>query len=87
MESPSQAELDSCPFCEGREERTPPETFAVADRPREPNAPGWRARVVPNKYPAFERHEVVVHTPRHARSIAELSGDELRAVSDAWAAR
>ena len=44
-------------------------------------------RVVPNLFPAFERQEVVVHTPRHARSLAELEGDELLAVAHAWSAR
>ena len=28
------------------------------------DTPGWSVRVVPNLYPAFERQEVVVHTPR-----------------------
>jgi UDPglucose--hexose-1-phosphate uridylyltransferase len=47
----------------------------------------WRVRVVPNLYPAFERQEVVVHTPRHARSLAELSDDELADVARAWSSR
>ena len=38
-------------------------------------------RVVPNLYPAFERQEVVVHTPRHARSLAELDDERARASS------
>ena len=43
----------NCPFCEGREDRTPPETWA--DRPGggEPDTPGWRVRAVPNLYPAL----------------------------------
>jgi UDPglucose--hexose-1-phosphate uridylyltransferase len=44
-------------------------------------------RVVPNLYPAFARQEVVIHSPRHVRSLAELEDDELRAVAGAWAAR
>jgi len=44
-------------------------------------------RVVPNLYPAFERQEVVVHTPRHARSLAELDGGELALVAEAWRRR
>ncbi len=44
-------------------------------------------RVVPNLYPAFERQEVVVHTPRHARSLAEFSDDELAYVAEAWRRR
>ena len=74
----------NCPFCEGHEDRTPPETFAIARRPRDPDSPGWLVRVVPNLYPAFERQEVVVHTPRHVRSIAELEADEIAAVAEAW---
>jgi len=44
-------------------------------------------RVVPNLYPAFERHEVVVHTPRHARSLADLTDEEVAFVAEAWSAR
>ena len=83
----TQEELDTCPFCEGREKQTPPETFALAPAGREPDTPGWSVRVVPNKYPAFEHHEVVVHTPRHARSFGELTHDEAAAVARAWLAR
>jgi UDPglucose--hexose-1-phosphate uridylyltransferase len=44
-------------------------------------------RVVPNLYPAFERQEVVVHSPRHVRSFAGLSDEEVAAVAEAWQAR
>jgi UDPglucose--hexose-1-phosphate uridylyltransferase len=44
-------------------------------------------RVVPNLYPAFERQEVVVNTPRHVRSVAELDDEELSLVADAWRQR
>ena len=44
-------------------------------------------RVVPNKYPAFERQEVVVHAPEHVRSLAELGNDQLTRVGRAWQAR
>ena len=43
--------------------------------------------MVPNLYPAFERQEVVVHSPRHVRTFAELTDDEIAAVADAWEAR
>jgi hypothetical protein len=35
---------------------------------------------VPNLYPALERQEVVVHSRRHIRSIAEAEDDELELV-------
>jgi len=42
----------TCPFCEGNESQTPPEHFAFRDG-GEPNRPGWKVRVVPNKFPAL----------------------------------
>jgi UDPglucose--hexose-1-phosphate uridylyltransferase len=79
--APDPAELDECPFCAGRENRTPPETLRL------PAEGPWQVRVVPNLYPAFARQEVVVHTPEHLRSIAELSDDALALVAEAWQAR
>jgi UDPglucose--hexose-1-phosphate uridylyltransferase len=80
VEPPSAEELDACPFCAGREDRTPPETLRLGSDP-------WQVRVVPNLYPAFERQEVVVLAPRHARSLVELSDAELAVVAEAWAER
>ncbi len=43
-----------CAFCPGHERETPPEILAYRDPPGSPaNAPGWRVRVVPNKFPAL----------------------------------
>jgi len=42
-----------CPFCEGHEQRTPPEVYAVRPGGGEPDSPGWTARVVPNLYPVL----------------------------------
>jgi UDPglucose--hexose-1-phosphate uridylyltransferase len=86
IHAPSPDELETCPFCAGRESRTPPETLALPLR-EPPDTPGWRVRVVPNLYPAFERQEVVVHTPRHVRSFAELEDDEVALVAEAWRRR
>jgi UDPglucose--hexose-1-phosphate uridylyltransferase len=107
----SEAEVDDeaarCPFCEGREGATPPETFALGPAGRAADAPGWWVRVVPNKFPAFlasdspprgegglfesrpasGRQEVVIHTPRHRRSLSELAMRELDWVAEAWQAR
>ena len=43
-----------CPFCEGQEDKTPPEIVAYRERGTRPNGPGWRIRVVPNKFPALK---------------------------------
>jgi UDPglucose--hexose-1-phosphate uridylyltransferase len=86
-ELPTEEELLSCPFCEGREQKTPPETFALRPGDGPPDTPGWTVRVVPNLYPAFEAHEVVVATPRHVRSFAELTPEEVDGVATAWRER
>ena len=44
----------SCPFCEGHEQHTPPEILAYREPHSRPNGPGWRVRVVPNKFPALQ---------------------------------
>lgn len=42
----------TCPFCEGNEQMTPPETLAYRKNGLS-NGPGWWVRVVPNKFAAF----------------------------------
>ncbi|MCA1682878.1 MAG: hypothetical protein LC685_02615 [Actinobacteria bacterium] len=42
---------------------------------------------MPNKYPALDRHEVVIHSARHASSVGDLRGDELELVARAWRER
>ena len=69
-------ELADCPFCAGREDRTPPETLRIGDP--------WQVRVVPNLFPAFGRQEVVIHSPEHVRSFADLDSQQLAAVAEAW---
>lgn len=42
-----------CPFCPGSEAETPPETAAYREPGTGKDAPGWRVRAIPNKFPAF----------------------------------
>jgi UDPglucose--hexose-1-phosphate uridylyltransferase len=81
IEDPTPEELETCPFCAGREDRTPPQALVL------PEDGPWTVRVVPNLYPALDRQEVVVHTPRHARTFAELEDAELDLVAEAWRRR
>ena len=56
-----------CPFCEGKEDLTPPEIYAI--RPHgSANMPGWKTRVVPNLYKAL-----AIETPpeKHHEAIFE----------------
>jgi UDPglucose--hexose-1-phosphate uridylyltransferase len=49
---PAQPAFD--PFLEGNEDKTPPEILAYREPHTAPNKPGWRVRVVPNKFPALQ---------------------------------
>jgi UDPglucose--hexose-1-phosphate uridylyltransferase len=42
------------PFAAGNEDKTPPEIAAFRAPGTHPNKPGWRVRVVPNKFPALQ---------------------------------
>lgn len=59
QEPPGGASSEVCPFCEGHETQTPPEIFAISTTSRETDTPGWRVRVVPNKFPAFGAQETL----------------------------
>ena len=81
-------DAEHCPFCEGHESMTPPETAAFGRPAGAPaDSPGWIVRVVPNKYPAFPGHEVVVHGPRHVTSLGDLPPAVMEAVMEAWRSR
>ncbi|HEY2933934.1 MAG TPA: galactose-1-phosphate uridylyltransferase [Acidobacteriota bacterium] len=43
-----------CPFCEGNEAKAPAEIYSIRTNGSAPNTPGWRVRVVPNKFPALK---------------------------------
>jgi UDPglucose--hexose-1-phosphate uridylyltransferase len=69
------AGTDGCPFCPGHELETPPELARTG--PGAPGTPGWRVRVFPNLYPIVPAHEVVVLSPDHRRSFADLDDTEV----------
>jgi UDPglucose--hexose-1-phosphate uridylyltransferase len=48
-------QAEECPFCGGREYQTPPELAARRDPPGTADGPGWRVRVIPNRFPAVRR--------------------------------
>jgi UDPglucose--hexose-1-phosphate uridylyltransferase len=43
----------NCPFEQGNEEMTPPEVYSVRPAGSQPDSPGWKLRVIPNKFPAL----------------------------------
>ncbi len=95
-----------CPFCPGHEHMTPPELWADRAPDSAADGPGWRVRVVPNKFPAFAGagglptgnglylagptaggHEVVIHSPDHSASLADMDDGHVARVLAAYRAR
>lgn len=64
---------DGCPFCPGGVEAPTP----------------YEVRWFPNRWPPFpdERAEIVLYTPRHDASFADLDSDDALRVVDLWAER
>ena len=54
VQTPVSVGTDFDPFAEGNEASTPPEILAFRNPDSVANGPGWRVRVVPNKYPALQ---------------------------------
>jgi UDPglucose--hexose-1-phosphate uridylyltransferase len=88
-----QSFVESCPFCPGHENKTPPEILRISDRDGE----HWTIRVVPNKFAALSRdvepdrtvrrsrrtingfgiHDVIIETPDHAQVMALMTDAEV----------
>lgn len=66
---------DDCPFCLGNEHLTPPEVYRWGVH--YPDNKQWLVRVVPNKYPITDIHEVIIHSPDHLKDIADFGEDQV----------
>jgi UDPglucose--hexose-1-phosphate uridylyltransferase len=71
----------ACPFCEGHEAETPPEVLAYRDPGSWPNGPGWRVRVVPNRYAALRMD--LGEPGASATGVRRMPGASLSPVADA----
>ncbi len=59
-----------CPFCFGNEAMTPPEVYRWGKT--NPSDKDWLVRVVPNKYPITDTHEVIIHSPDHKMDLMDF---------------
>lgn len=66
--------LKKCPFEPGNEVMNPTELFRVGGANGDPN---WRIRVITNKYPITDLHEVIIHSPDHLKDIDELPEEHI----------
>ena len=87
IERDTRAVVDTCPFCRGNEERTPPQIKSY------PEGDEWAIRIVPNLYPVlgddraqsniafglqqvidgYGRHEVVIDNASHGIALHEMT--------------
>jgi UDPglucose--hexose-1-phosphate uridylyltransferase len=94
--APIEGKEGLCFFCPGNENTTPPEISRVEEDGE------WIIRVFPNKFPAVTLeegeikenlmparglHEIVVETPEHGKSIADLSVERMVGVLEVCAGR
>lgn len=93
--------LETCPFCPGNEDRTPPEVFRYEGKA------GWQVRVVPNKFPALTRegervvsrtgtrrkitgvgiHDVIIDHPQHNMVPARMEAKDVESLFLAYRRR
>ena len=101
MDRKAQPHVETCPFCTGNEEKTPPTILAV---PEEQN---WQIRIVENLYPVlgddqnasginfglqqaiegYGRHEVIIDHNNHGIAIHEMEISHLKTLFQTYRSR
>lgn len=76
------AQKSGCPFCTGNEPLTPPEVYRIG--PGKRDEPGWEVRVVPNKFPITDIHEVIIHSPSETDDIEEMDVSQVTKIVTAY---
>jgi UDPglucose--hexose-1-phosphate uridylyltransferase len=99
----TRAHVETCPFCRGNEDKTPPELLRIPSKDGE----SWEIRLVSNLYPVlgddrenanfafglqqtidgYGRHEVFVDHPHHGIAIHEMSEEHLAIMFSAFQIR
>ncbi|MEK7079588.1 MAG: DUF4931 domain-containing protein [Patescibacteria group bacterium] len=74
-----------CPFCPGNEHITPGEVFRMGKG--EKDQKGWQVRVIPNKFPITDYHEVIIHSPHEDKEIEHLPESHVELILKAYRER
>lgn len=75
VKTPSKKE---CIFCEGNEKKTSAEVFRYGKG--KSGEKGWDVRVITNKFPITDTHEVVIHSPKCITDFYKLSVKEVEKI-------
>lgn len=78
LPSPPRSTDVSCPF-EPENDALNKELFRIGDP--------WKVRVIENKYPLTQYHEVVIHGPEHDKDIDELPLEHVQLILQAYRQR
>lgn len=71
-----------CVFCPGFEKVPGPEVYRVGSG--QPYEKGWEVRVITNKYPITDFHEVIIHSPDDKLDIDKLPLDQVQKILQAF---
>jgi UDPglucose--hexose-1-phosphate uridylyltransferase len=74
-----------CPFCYGNESMTPPEIIRLGEG--EKDKPGWKIRVIPNKFPITDIHEVIIHSSDHDKDITGFEDSHILSLLEVYLGR
>jgi UDPglucose--hexose-1-phosphate uridylyltransferase len=75
------------PFASGNEQSTGKELWAIGPENRRPNASGWQVRIIPNKFPITNHHEVVIYSPHSTKDLDRLSRRHVQLIIDGYLQR
>lgn len=76
--------VGQCVFCPGNEKINPTELFRVGGETEDSN---WKIRVIPNKFPITDLHEVIIHSPLHTEDFDSLPKEQLNLILTTYRAR
>ena len=71
-----------CVFCPGFEVVPGEELYRIGSGA--PNEPGWQVRVIKNKYPITDFHEVIIHSPDDIADIDSLPQAQVKLILKAY---
>lgn len=74
-----------CVFCPGFERMPGEELFRIGDGGAYER--GWKVRVIKNKFPITNFHEVIIHSPDDTLDIDQLPIEHVEAIISAWRER
>ncbi len=79
------AEKHACVFCPGSEHLATNEILRTGDGGKDES--GWKIRVIPNKFPITDIHEVIIHDPDHHRDLPDTDPRDVAALLGVYKSR